>query len=72
MLTRHIREFLQVTPGPFPIFWVGPGDEASLLQARHISNISNGNGLIDSRAKRGCLARPGCLSKRNGDGGYGE
>ena len=29
MLTRHIREFLQVTPGPFPDFWVGPGDEAT-------------------------------------------
>ena len=31
MLTRHIRESLQVTPGPFPDFWVGPGDEASSL-----------------------------------------
>ena len=31
MLTRHIRESLQVTPGPFPDFWVGPGDEASLM-----------------------------------------
>ena len=30
MLTRHIRESLQVTPGPFPDFWVGPGDEARL------------------------------------------
>ena len=29
MLTRHIRESLQVTPGPFPNFWVGPGDEAT-------------------------------------------
>ena len=29
MLTRHIPESLQVTPGPFPDFWVGPGDEAS-------------------------------------------
>ena len=28
LLTQHIREFLQVTPGPFPNFWVGPGDEA--------------------------------------------
>ena len=28
MLTRHIREFLQVTPGPFHNFCVGPGDEA--------------------------------------------
>ena len=26
MLTRHIRESLQVTPGPFPDFWAGPGD----------------------------------------------
>ena len=33
MLTRHIRESLQVTPGPFPDFWVGPGDEASLRAA---------------------------------------
>ena len=29
LLTQHIRESLQVTPGPFPDFWVGPGDEAS-------------------------------------------
>ena len=28
MLTQHIWEFLQVTPGPFPDFWVGAGDEA--------------------------------------------
>ena len=28
MLTQHLRESLQVTPGPFPDFWVGPGDEA--------------------------------------------
>ena len=35
MLTWHIRESLQVTPGPFPDFWVGPGDEArSRLGAR--------------------------------------
>ena len=27
MLTRHIRESLQVTPGPFPDFW--SGDEAN-------------------------------------------
>ena len=25
MLTQHIREFVQVTPGPFPNFCVGPG-----------------------------------------------
>ena len=31
MLTRHIRESLQVTPGPFPDFWVGPGDEVDGL-----------------------------------------
>ena len=30
MLTRHIQESLQVTPGPFPDFWVGPGDEATI------------------------------------------
>ena len=34
MLTRHIRENLQVTPGPFPDFWVGPGDEATPFVAR--------------------------------------
>ena len=28
MLTQHIQESLQVTPGPIPNFWVGPGDEA--------------------------------------------
>ena len=46
MLTRHIQEFLQVTPGPFPDFWVGPGDEAtpqpqfSLLRNLEIECIS--------------------------------
>ena len=30
MLTRHIGKSLQVTPGSFPDFWVGPGDEATL------------------------------------------
>ena len=29
LLTQHIQESLQVTPGPFPDFWVGPGDEAT-------------------------------------------
>jgi len=28
MLTQRIQESLQVWPGPFPDFWVGPGDEA--------------------------------------------
>ena len=26
---QHIREFLQVWPGPLPSFWAGPGDEAN-------------------------------------------
>ena len=26
-----IQGFLQVTPGPFPDYWVGPGDEASAM-----------------------------------------
>ena len=30
MLTQHIPESLQVTPGPFPDFWVGSGYEATL------------------------------------------
>ena len=34
MLTQHIRESLQVTPGPFPNFWVGPGDEAMWGEGR--------------------------------------
>ena len=25
---------LQVTPGPFPDFWVGPGDEANIFVLR--------------------------------------
>ena len=29
MLTQQIQESLQVTPGPFQDFWVGPGDKAS-------------------------------------------
>ena len=41
MLTRHIREFLQVTPGPFPIFWVGPRDEARVIDGL------NGWGIYD-------------------------
>ena len=36
MLTRHIRESLQVTPGPFPDFWVGPGDEASPIHGQRL------------------------------------
>ena len=36
VLTQHIREFLQVTPGPFPDFWVGPGDEAMWMGAEHV------------------------------------
>ena len=31
MLTQHIRKSLQITPGPFPDFWAGPGDEATTL-----------------------------------------
>ena len=34
MLTQHIQESLQVTPGPFPDFWVGPGDEATADTSR--------------------------------------
>ena len=30
MLTQHIPESLQVTPGPFPDFWVGSGYKATL------------------------------------------
>ena len=33
MLTQHIQEFLLVTPGPFPAFGVGPGDEAMSVLA---------------------------------------
>ena len=29
--TAHIQQFLQVTPGPFSNFWVGPGDKATLV-----------------------------------------
>ena len=39
MLTRHIRESLQVTPGPFPDFWVGPGDEASIYPQTYIDGV---------------------------------
>ena len=28
LLTQHIWELLQATPGPFLIFWVGPGNKA--------------------------------------------
>ena len=34
MLTRHIRESLQVTPGPFPDFWAGPEDKATVYLGR--------------------------------------
>ena len=30
LLTQHIREFLQVWPGPLPNFWAGSGDEAKV------------------------------------------
>ena len=29
LLTQHIQESLQVTSGPFPDFWAGPGDKAN-------------------------------------------
>ena len=45
MLTRHIREFLQVTPGPFPDFWVGPGDEARLGPGGPILALATWTGL---------------------------
>ena len=35
MLTQHIREFLQVTPGHFPDFWAGPGDKATYPQVQY-------------------------------------
>ena len=38
MLTLHIRESLQVTPGPFPDFWVGPGDEATAVHAGRLTD----------------------------------
>ena len=31
LLTQHIRESLEVTQPPFPIFWVGPGDRSLLI-----------------------------------------
>ena len=40
MLTRHIWEYLQVTPGPFPDFWVGPGDEARSRLAGRIKCVA--------------------------------
>ena len=39
MLTRHIRKSLQVTPGPFPDFWVGPGDEATSTPPDVLSSL---------------------------------
>ena len=43
LLTQHIRESLQVTPAPFPDFWLGLGDEASVnvLQARWSMPVYN-------------------------------
>ena len=29
LLTQHMQELLQMWPGPFPTFWVGPGDKAT-------------------------------------------
>ena len=34
MLSQHIQESLQMTPGPLPVFWVGPGEEANLKHGR--------------------------------------
>ena len=44
-----MREFLQVTPGPFPDFWVGPGDEATVIAAVQVPE--HGDNLICSFAK---------------------
>ena len=46
MLTQHIRESLQVTPGPFPDFWVGSGDEATLV---HLGGYTVFIKIVDAR-----------------------
>ena len=39
LLTQHISEFLQVTPGPFPNFWVGAGDKANQAHFLQVKNL---------------------------------
>ena len=36
LLTQHIQESLQVTPGPLPDFWPGPGDESKGREAPRV------------------------------------
>ena len=49
MLTQHIREILQVTPGPFLDFWLGPGDEARplLVSCPARARLPVRNGLVN-------------------------
>ena len=55
MLTWHIRESLQVTPGPFLDFWAGPGDKARYTTTLSVAHtrmqiISDGGDWADARA----------------------
>ena len=59
MLTRHIQESLQVTPGPFPDFWVGPGDKAKtepgftiLIRAHLLYSLKSWREELGSGMKR--------------------
>ena len=36
LLTQHVREFLQVWPGPLPDFQTGPRDKATADSAQHL------------------------------------
>ena len=55
MLTRHIWEFLQVTPGPFPDFLCGAWDEGDQWPVTCMSQCSTVRNCYSSYYKRGFI-----------------
>ena len=49
--TQHIQDFLQLTPGPFPNFWVGPGDKGSSV-VPYYELMKTGWGAEDEAKKK--------------------
>ena len=64
MLTQHIWESLQVIPGPFPDFWVGPGDEASPHLVSQARPTSAKKGRVWWTAYTSCVP-PHCAVRRD-------
>ena len=59
--TAH-REYLQVTPGHFPDFWVGPGDEArvKVVSCPARARLPARNGLVNEVEFLGLITQNDC------------